>query len=153
MSSQFEAVLQVWIRALKLSPQPTKAFHQERLDEELVELEQAKTIIEKLSEAADVEFTTLRARCNGHNIRELSRPLTFRHIAVYVYMLGKFTSRCALYRAAGALSSATKQINELTNPSKDWKLAAVADRHREQLDAHKFVAMAKILRRIWPLLP
>ena len=146
------SILRRWHRLLGLSRKPTQSWHQERLLDELRELREAKTPVERISETSDVFFTISRAAYDGCPIRELP-SLTIHHAPVYAYMLGKFTSRWAFYRVAayfcGSLHYHT--VREVVNPSKDSKLDEVATRHN--IDPVKFKRIACRLRRFWPLLP
>lgn len=62
-------------------------------------------MIERLSEASDVFFAMSRAKYDGYPIAELP-SLGLRSIPVYGYMLAKFTSRWAFYRALAFLCGA-----------------------------------------------
>ena len=146
-------VLQRWHRLLGLSRKPTQSWHQDRLQEELQELRDAKTPLERLSETSDVFFTISRATYDGFPIQELPPFFTFGNIPVYAYMFGKFTSRWAFYRAAAYLCGSPHYhtVREVVNPSKDSKLDQVATRHN--IDPLKFKRIACRLRRFWPLFP
>lgn len=64
------ALLERWHKTLGLPRNMPLSFHQERLAEELQEVLEAKTVIERLSETSDVLFTISRARYCGFPIRE-----------------------------------------------------------------------------------
>lgn len=148
MDSIRDMVLTKWHGILNLRRYPP-SFHRARLAEELLEQREATTYISRLSETSDVLFTTSRARHQGSPVGRLP-PLAAPHAAAYAYMLAKFTSRWAFYRAAGRLCG-DDDVREVINPLKDEKLVAVAMRHG--LDPVRFRKVAGLLRRVWPLLP
>ena len=148
-----DALLKRWFGMLGLQRQSPSSWHQDRLREELEELQEAVTPIEKLSETSDVYFAYERARNDGFPIRDLPVFVSPRPVLVYAYMIGKFTSRWTFYRMLAVLCRAPRPglIREVVNPGKDHKLDAVASRH--QIDATKFRTIGRRLRRVWPLLP
>lgn len=120
--------------------------------EERREAEEANTFIENLSETSDVFFSIIRAEYDGFPVGELP-PFTYRHLLVYAYMLGKFTSRWTFYRTAAYICNAPQchLVSEVINPKKDHKLDEVASRH--QIDPIEFKRVGRRLRRVWPLFP
>ena len=148
-----ETFLRRWHGMLGLKCQAPRSWHEDRIREELQELAEVATPLERLSEKSDVFFAIVRARYDGFVIQELPRCDSFHDTAVYAYMLGKYSMRCAFYRTAAWLCSApdSHKVREVVNPSKDWKLEAVANRHN--IDPSKFKQVGQRLRRVWPLLP
>jgi hypothetical protein len=68
-------------------------------------------------------------------------------------MLAKFTSRWFFFKVAALICKKKRwsSINEVVNPSKDEKVAAVASRHH--VDPEIFQRVSRGLRLVWPLLP
>ncbi|KAI0509770.1 hypothetical protein F5B22DRAFT_316256 [Xylaria bambusicola] len=145
-------LLHRWHKMLGLPRQSPRSWHLDRYNEERIELEAARTRLEKLSEASDVFFAISRARYDGFPIADLP-PVHGRHITIYGYMIAKYTSRWAFYRMLAFLCKAPSHsaVREVVNPSKDEKLAVVARRH--DIDPAKFTSFGRQLRRAWPLLP
>ncbi|KAI0530434.1 hypothetical protein GGR58DRAFT_518486 [Xylaria digitata] len=145
-------MLNRWHKLLNLPRQSPLSWHRERFREELAELREAKRPIEKLSEASDVFFALSRAKYDGFPISDMP-SFRARHTAIYAYMLAKYTSRWAFYRALAFLCRAPSRstVREVMNPSKDSKLAVIARRHN--IDPEKFTSIGRRLRRVWPLPP
>ncbi|KAI0969475.1 hypothetical protein F4678DRAFT_481075 [Xylaria arbuscula] len=145
-------ILNKWHKLLNLPRQSPRSWHCDRFREELVELHDAKTRLEKLSEASDVFFALSRAKYDGFPITDMP-AFRIHHIAIYGYMLAKYTSRWAFYRVLALLCTAPSHstVREVVNPSKDSKLEVVARRH--SIDPEKFVSIGRQLRRVWPLPP
>ena len=145
-------ILQKWYHMLNLPRQSQRSWHLERYREELAELDGARTRLEKLSESSDVFFAISRAQHDGFPITDLPSFHT-RHIAIYAYMLAKYTSRWAFYQVLAFLCKAPSRstVREVVNPSKDEKLEAVALRHN--IDPTKFISTGHRLRRVWLLPP
>ncbi len=126
-----------------------------------MELSEAKTFVERVSEASDVYFTIHRARHDGFPLR-VEFPWCVPQIPgrqpgfgiicfIYIYMLAKFTSRWAFYLAAARLSGVEnwRTVREVVNPTKDSKLIQVAQ--RIGVEEERFVRVSKWLRIVWPL--
>ncbi|KAI0912382.1 hypothetical protein F4823DRAFT_634378 [Ustulina deusta] len=145
-------VLNQWHKLLNLPRQSPISWHRDRFHEEVAELRDAKTRLEKLSEASDVFFALSRAKYDGFPIGNMP-PFRIHHIPIYAYMLAKYTSRWAFYRVLALLCKAPScsTVREVVNPSKDNKLEVVARRHN--IDPEKFTSMGRKLRRVWPLPP
>ena len=143
------AFLQRWHRVLDLPKQTPPSWYSDILAGELQELREATTPIEKLSETSDVFFSIMRAKYDGYPIGELPPLNSWWHFLVYVYMIGKFTSRWGFYCTTGRLCGGS--VREVVNPKKDSKLEGVARRHG--IDVGKFVRMGRRVRRVWPLFP
>ncbi|KAI1324809.1 hypothetical protein F5Y16DRAFT_402072 [Xylariaceae sp. FL0255] len=154
---KLETFLSRWHTLLGLPRQAPISWHRARLHEELAEARSAKTALERLSETSDVFFAISRARHDGFPLDEaqfqLPRLNCFHHAAVYGYMLAKYSSRCAFYRALAFLCGAPSdaRVREVVNPGKDEKLKGVALRHR--IDPLRFVRVGRWLRRVWLLPP
>ncbi|KAK7911962.1 hypothetical protein PG985_014443 [Apiospora marii] len=140
-------------------------WYQDRLREELQEVQEAKGPLEKLSETSDVMFAISRAQHDGYPVRQAPLPAltsTFEGKwcwGVCAYMLAKYTSRWLFYRTAASLSGMPtlkgmpqyRSVREVVNPAKDSKIEEVASRNK--VDKAKFCRVARHLRRVWPLFP
>ncbi|KAI2637444.1 uracil phosphoribosyltransferase-domain-containing protein [Xylaria nigripes] len=124
-----KSVLTRWHRLLALPRQSPPSWYQDRYREEVAEFHEATTTLQKLSEESDVFFALSRAQYDGFPVAELPhfRP---RHVFVYAYMVGKYTSRWAFYRVLAILCGARHHatVREVVNASKDSKLEVVAPR-------------------------
>ncbi|KAH8165604.1 hypothetical protein CIB48_g2646 [Xylaria polymorpha] len=152
LRSAGEFMLHQWHRLLNLPRQSQSSWHKDRFCEELEEFDNAQSWLERVSEASDVFFVISRARYDGFPIADLP-SLQPSHIHIYGYMLAKFTSRWAFYRALAFLcrGHSHSAVREVVNPTKDDKLETVARRH--QIDPEKFKSTGRRLRRVWPLFP
>lgn len=146
-------LLRRWHGMLGLSRQSPPCWYRNRLREELLEHRTAKTRWQKLSEASDVFFSSIRAEYDGFPVRKLPQTVGPRHLHIYAYMLAKYTLRWMFYRMTAIMCSAPhyNSVREVVNPSKDRKLAEVAARH--EIDPVQFQRVGRQLRRLWPLLP
>lgn len=144
-------ILLRWHRALGLPQQP-KYWYRDRLREETLERRRAETRWAHLSETADIFYILSRARHDGYPLCPLP-PFSYKHVAVYAYMLPKYTLRWAFYRIAAALCrhGDVSSVSEVVNPSKDGKLQEVACRHG--IEPTNFLRVCRSLRLVWPLLP
>ncbi|KAL9124883.1 MAG: hypothetical protein Q9217_005841 [Psora testacea] len=142
-----DALLKRWYGLLGLSRQSPPSWYRDRLREELLERRIAKTSWQKLSEAADVFFSSSRAQYDGFPVRQLPPFVASRHLLVYAYMLAKFTLRWKFYRTAAIICNAPHYdlVREVVNPSKDRKLEEVALRH--QIDPVEFKKVGRQLRQ------
>ena len=152
MRSTGEALLKRWHGMLGLTRQ-SPPWYRDRLREELRERRCAKTPLQKLSEASDVFFSSIRAQYDGFPVRKVPPHVASHHVLVYAYMLAKFTLRWTFYRTAAVICNAPRcdLVREVVNPSKDQKLEEVASRH--QIDPVEFKRVGRRLRQVWPLLP
>ncbi|KAI1132609.1 hypothetical protein F5Y10DRAFT_261029 [Nemania abortiva] len=147
-----EFVLFQWHKLLGLPRQSPRSWHQDRFREELEELDEAENWLDRISESSDVLFAISRAKYDGFPIEDLPR-LRLGNVAIYAYMLAKYTSRYAFYRTLAFLCGAPAHstVREVVNPTKDQKLEAVARRHH--IDPEKFKSFGRRLRQFWPLFP
>ncbi|KAI0401089.1 hypothetical protein F4802DRAFT_601363 [Xylaria palmicola] len=136
-----EMFLCQWHRILNLPTQSPPSWYSDRYHEELEELEDAKSRLEKISEESDVFFTLSRAKYDGYPVADLP-AFEARHVPIYGYMLAKYTSRCAFYHVLALLCGAPScsTVREVVNPTKDEKLEVVARRHL--IDPEKFKTTA-----------
>ncbi|KAI0598889.1 hypothetical protein F4775DRAFT_592007 [Biscogniauxia sp. FL1348] len=149
MSSELiHAFISRWHAWLGLPYKPA-SWYRARLAEELIEQAEARGRIARLSETADVYYTITRARSDGHLIAPMPAPR--RRALPYLYMVAKFTSRCAFYRCAAWCCHAPSPVREVVNPSKPAKRHEVALRHG--IDPVRFQKVCRRLLRVWPLLP
>ncbi|KAI0454117.1 hypothetical protein F5B21DRAFT_256981 [Xylaria acuta] len=142
-----ESMLRQWHKLLSLQRQSPSSWHHDQFREELEEFDDAQNWLERVSEASDVFFAISRARYDGFPIADLP-SLEPYHIPIYGYMLAKYTSRWAFYRALAFLCGAPSHstVREVVNPTKDEKLETVARRH--QIDPEKFKSTGHRLRRV-----
>ncbi|KAJ3863985.1 uracil phosphoribosyltransferase-domain-containing protein [Lentinula novae-zelandiae] len=117
---------------LGLQRQSPPSWYKDRVREELHERRAATTSLQKLSETSDVFFAIIRANYDGFAVRKMPPFVASRHILVYAYMLGKYTSRWGFYRTAAILCRVphSHSVREVVNPGKDSKLHEVALRHQ-----------------------
>ncbi|KAM3528252.1 hypothetical protein NHJ13051_002515 [Beauveria bassiana] len=149
-------ILMRWHSFLGLARQ-RPSWYRDRLREELQERREAVTLLQKLSETADVFYILSRATHDGYPLQQSVPP--FRpmrhHMLIYAYMILKYTSRWLFYRVAAAMAcrsaSASSEVREVINPAKNKKIGEVAARHG--LDAVEFERVCCRLRRFWPLFP
>ncbi|KAI1812468.1 hypothetical protein GGS20DRAFT_557849 [Poronia punctata] len=147
------ALLHTWHKTLNLKRQSPQSWHLARLRDEMAEYAEAKGLFAKLSERSDVLFAISRAEYDGYPVGKLPRVLSARYGPAYGYMLAKYTSRCAFYRALARLCGHPRpgDVREVVNPGKDDKLGDVARRHG--IDGERFRRVGGWLRRVWPLFP
>lgn len=125
-----------------------------------MELAQSTTYLEELSEQSDVFFILSRSCYDGFPVGPL-QPLfilfdirrSARNALVYAYMIGKYTSRFAFYRAVSWKCGHRGwwEVREVINPGKEVKLGQVARRHG--IEERRFKEVAGQLLRFWPILP
>jgi hypothetical protein len=129
------------------------SWYHDRLEEELQEVKNAKTLIEKLNETSDVYFSILRAHYDGFPVGQLPPFVVTRDTPVYAYMFTKFTLRWGFYRVAAFLCGAENlgKVREVVNRRKGSELRVVAARH--QIDSEEFEKVGRRLRWVWTLLP
>ncbi|KAH8729251.1 hypothetical protein BGZ61DRAFT_178499 [Ilyonectria robusta] len=146
-----QRILLRWHGFLRL-PRHPQLWYKERLREEICERRLATTRCQKLSETADVFYIISRAQHDGHTLRRLP-DFILPHLAVYAYLLSKYTLRWQFYRVAAFLCGCADldAMREVVNPTKDHKLREVACRHG--IDPTRFRKVCYRLRFIWPLLP
>lgn len=142
MHEKLDPFLRRWYNMLRLAKHSPPSWYQDRLRDELLELQQAVTRIDKLSETSDVFFASIRARYDGFSVREVPASFSARHALVYAYQF---------YRTLAFLCRTPHPVYEVVNPGKDDKLGVVALRH--QIDPAKFIRIGRRLRRVWPLFP
>lgn len=145
-------LLHQWYRFLDLSVQ-CSSWYRARLKEELVERHAAHSTLERLSETSDVFYILGRAQFDGYLLRRPPAANCLKHLPIYAYMICKYTSRWVFYRTAAFLcgSGSWRQVREVVNPHRDFKIREVASRHA--VDLSKFERVCHALRRVWPLLP
>lgn len=152
------ALLTRWHRLLRLPRQPPP-WYKDRLREELSERRAATSPLARLSETSDVLYILSRARHDQSPLRfSPQTPLPFiilsqRLLLAYPYMVCKYTSRWAFYRAAAWMCDhpCAGEVREVVNPARDGKLLEVATRHG--MEPLRFQRVCGRLRRLWPLLP
>ncbi|OAA36542.1 hypothetical protein BBO_08124 [Beauveria brongniartii RCEF 3172] len=129
------------------------SWYRDRLREELQERREAVTLLQKLSETADVFYILSRATHDGYPLQSVPPLRSMRHMLIYAYMILKYTSRCLFYRVAAMASRSANasEVREVINPAKKKKIGEVASRHG--LDPVEFERVCSRLRRFWPLFP
>ena len=136
-----------WQRWLDM---PTKNldWHIEDQTGEIVELAEARGIMDRWSEYSDVVYATVRARKDGY---DLHFPYSKLHFAYgSVYMFPKYTLRFLFYRSAGKKAGVGATVHEVRNPKKVHKLHHIAGKYN--LDPEKFAKICQRQLRYWPLL-
>jgi hypothetical protein len=140
-------LLFLWHNLLKM-PKQDRAWHVQDMADEMAELKEARTFIERWSETSDVVYTYTRARWSGHTV-EL--PIGYgAFLWGLLYMFPKYTLRWMFYRIVGRRTDPGAKLTEVRNPRKIEKLRTIAQRY--QLDPVRFEEEAKKLLRWWPLL-
>ena len=129
-------------------PRRDEAWHRADVQEEMSELEDARTWLEVWSETSDVVFAVARGRWAGH---ALEFPLgRRRYVAGLLYMFPKYTLRWLFYRVAGRRIDRSVRVAEVRNPRKLEKVREIAVRYG--LDADAFESDCRKLLIFWPLL-
>lgn len=153
-----ETFLTSWHTLLSLQRQSSASWYMNVLREETLEFEQAVSYVDKLSEESDLFFILSRSRFDKYPIGALPSLISvekglFRNVAVYAYMVGKYSGRWIFYRVVARVCGKEdwRSVNEVINPTKGFKLRTVASRHG--VDQGGFERVAKRLLRVWPLLP
>lgn len=143
--------LRLFFRHLSLPRYTPATWHLSRINEELSELNSARTRTARLSERADVLFAITRAHHDGYP--RLAPIPPFVTGDVWVYMFLKYGLRAGFYRVLGRWTAreGDGRIREVVNPERDEKLEVVARRHGRPVGV--FVDRGRRLRRWWPLLP
>lgn len=134
-----------WVR----QPKFDKEWHERDVADELQELKEAYSVLNKWSEISDVVYTVTRARWSGH---QLAYPISRRQVIFgYIYMYPKYSLRVLFFRHAGRKAGAAHTVQSVRNPKKIQKLSAIAkDNGLEQCG---FVDICQKQLRYWPLLP
>lgn len=124
-------------------------WHKQDIEEEMVELIEARGIFSKWSELSDVVYTYTRAIWSGH--KDFKFPLNkFCYYLGLIYMFPKYTLRWKFFRKIGKSFDKNLKITEVRNPEKIEKLDAVAEFYG--LDKTEFKNRAKKLLKTWILL-
>lgn len=125
-----------------------RAWHEQDVADEFIELQEAETILFKWSEMSDVVYTVTRARSGGH---DLLFPISKTKVIIgAIYMFPKYTSRWLFFNRAGKKAGAIRKVTEVRNPSKIHKLHFIAEKY--EVDKEKFVEICNHQLRYWPLL-
>lgn len=141
-------ITRIWHSVLGME-QKDEAWFRKHIRQELIELMEAQTVMEKWSELADVVYAVTRAKWNKHE--RIQFPLTKRAYAVgWVYMIPKHTSRWLFYRVAGGRVRRGVRMKVVRNPLRTEKLHAVAQKY--EVDPARFEHVCKQQLRWWPLL-
>lgn len=123
-------------------------WHVEDQAGEVAELMEARGIVDRWSEYADVVYTTVRARKDGY---DLAFPYTKLHFMYgSIYMFPKYTLRSLFYQSAGKKAGVGSMVHEVRNPKKIHKLYHIAGKY--DLDPEKFAEICQRQLRYWPLL-
>lgn len=145
-------LLQRWHKRLDMPRHPAE-WYEVKLVEEIEEERVAATFLAKISESADVIYLITRSKYDGVPVDMELPAFKVRHLLVYPYMVSKYTSRYAFYRAAAKRANCpdVASVREVINPKKASKLHDLACRHG--MDPATFSRVCRKLRRFWPLLP
>ena len=127
-----------------------RAWHVERMMEEVDELRRARGFFITWSEMSDVVYDYTRGRWGGY--RDIRFPLPrWQFFVGVMYMIPKYTLRWLFFYMAGRRAGATMPVHEVQNPRKEEKLRRIAVRNK--LDGERFAWECHRLMRWWPLLP
>ncbi len=120
------------------------AWHQADIDDELTELNEAHSFIERWSEKSDVVYTYTRARWAGH--QDINFPLiTSDYLVGWVYMIPKYSMRWFFFKTAGRKLDA--EVHAVRNPRKIYKLHEIAEKNK--LDPLEFEKICVAQLRYW----
>ncbi len=140
-----EKLINKWHSYLNM-PKNNLAWHKQDIEDELIELKEAKSLIYKWSEISDVVYTYTRAKWSGHT--EVNFPLSKGHFYIgLLYMFPKYTLRWKFFRVLGKQFDNNLKITEVRNPKKNEKLDVIAERYF--LDKTLFKMKAKKLSKRW----
>lgn len=127
-----------------------RAWHVERMMEEVEELKHARGFVMTWSEISDVVYDYTRARWGGY--RDIQFPLPrWKFFVGVLYMIPKYTLRWLFFYTAGRRAGAKVPVHAVQNPRKEEKLRKIAVRNK--LEPERFVRECRRLMRWWPLLP
>ncbi|KAJ2902887.1 hypothetical protein MKZ38_010698 [Zalerion maritima] len=125
-NGHFRHLIDKWHSLLSLPRQPHTSWYRARLADELRELEDAATLLHKLSETADVFYIISRAAHDGFpsvgrhgagaDIEMMSR---WKRVMAWGYMLGKYTSRWGFWRTAGWLCGGCRRNGASASAASD----------------------------------
>lgn len=125
-----------------------QTWHENDLADEIQELAEAKSLIDKWSELSDIVYVVTRTRWDGYEMRF---PISKTKVAIgTLYMFPKMTGRWLFFYRAGKKAGAVKKLTEVRNPKKLHKLHHIAEKY--DVDAEKFVEICKKQLKYWPLL-
>lgn len=121
-------------------PRYDQAWHEQDLQDELSEYQEATGIIDSWSELSDVTYTYTRAQWSGHYT--IAFPLSQWKLYIGIlYMLPKYTLRWRFFRKLGHSFDSQIHISEVRNPRKIAKLKTIATKYN--LPPEPFVNAAR----------
>lgn len=126
-------------------PKKDIEWHKNDIADEVVELSEAKGLINRWSELSDVVYTYTRTKYSGHKVK---RPITLGlYYLGLVYMFPKYTLRWYFYRLIGKKFDKKLKITEVRNPKKQEKLKHIALKYN--LDPELFELEVKRKMKYW----
>lgn len=124
-------------------------WHKTDIADELKELQEATSVVNRWSELSDVVYTVTRGRWSGH---DLEFPINRRQQMIgYAYMFPKYSSRALFFRRAGKKAGASQRLESVRNPKKVAKLENIA--RQNGINPESFIKICQKQRKYWPLLP
>lgn len=103
-------------------------WHRQDIEDETIELIEARGLINRWSELADVAYTYTRAHWSGHS--SLLLPISkHRYLLGLIYMFPKYQLRWNFFNCLGKKFDKTIQIKEVRNPRKVYKLDTIAEKY------------------------
>lgn len=136
-------IIIAWHNRLDM-PKYDLAWHKADVADELQELVEAKSFIDKWSELSDISYTYTRAKWSGHV--DIDLPITYHQYLIgLIYMFPKYSLRWNFFYKLGKRLGAEVKVTEVRNPKKLSKLENIAEKYG--LDKKQFVEEAKKLMR------
>ena len=124
-------------------------WHVGDMADEYEEYIQAKGFFNTWSEMSDVVYTYTRGRCYD-DCKNLKNPFGFfKTLLGLVYMYPKYTLRWSFYRFVGKKFG--KNICEVRNYKKEWKLDHIAEKNNIPKD--EFKEAVNKYKKYWLFLP
>lgn len=128
-----------WHKKLDM-PKYNLAWHQRDIEDELLELKEARGIIHKWSELSDIAYTYSRALWSGH--AELKLPISrIKYYFGLIYMFPKYQLRWNFFVDLGKKLNSDIKIREVRNPARANKLLEIAEKYN--FDKKKFSEESK----------
>jgi len=127
-------------------PKYDLTWHEQDIQDEFEELNEARGIINIWSELSDIVYTHSRAQWSGH--KNLKLPINnFQYFIGLLYMFPKYTLRWKFYIALGKKIDDKLELREVRNPKKIEKISRIAQKYN--LDEKILIIEAKKLMKNW----
>lgn len=141
-------LINTWHTILDM-PKKDLDWHINDIKEEIIELEEAKGLIEKWSELSDIIYTCTRANWSGY--KDVKFPFSrTKYFYGSIYMIPKYSLRWLFFRHVAKKSGANCKIREVRNPTKIEKLKHIAEKYN--IDPNVFTKNAEETLKWWFLL-